>query len=327
MITEQLSAVQKPQVSNQPAEVAGATSFSFELKDPDVEEIHFVVRNSSTQALYGFCATYIYNGVGIIGAIFVDPTKRNLSIGHSLHQRAVRGLIQRREIVTLQFGTGLPSIYPGIPTTDSTEGESLMAWVSGRGWRSGQSRSIYSMIVRGLNSWQPPDALVKEARRVIFNFDLVHGGAETVESILEHVSKHSTPDIVELYALALQDASCGVVRAKDPRDGSLVGSVIICKSTTDLAFYVPALSQFGNSAVGIVAPVVSKAVPDCYKMLQGLVLLGIRQNKDGRSRECIISCVSHHESNMALGSLTNAGRRRCEQRQPICYGLQSSPFF
>ena len=59
--------------------------------------MHFVVRNSSTQALYGFVATYFTSGVGIIGALFVDPSKRNVSIGRSLLRRALKNLKQLME--------------------------------------------------------------------------------------------------------------------------------------------------------------------------------------------------------------------------------------
>jgi beta-N-acetylhexosaminidase len=42
------------------SELSGATSNSFLLGNPEVVESHFVVRNSSTQALYGFCSTYFF---------------------------------------------------------------------------------------------------------------------------------------------------------------------------------------------------------------------------------------------------------------------------
>ncbi len=90
-----------------------ATAASFELFNPSIDESHFVVRNSSTKALYGFCATYYTKGVGIIGAIFVDPTKRNLSIGRSLHRRALRNLTQARGIKKIQLGASFPGRLPG----------------------------------------------------------------------------------------------------------------------------------------------------------------------------------------------------------------------
>ncbi|KAK4994134.1 hypothetical protein LTR66_005761, partial [Elasticomyces elasticus] len=67
---------------NQRSELSGSSSNSFLLRHPEVLESHFVVRNSSTQALYGFCSTYFFkaSGTGVIGAVFVDPTRRKLSI-------------------------------------------------------------------------------------------------------------------------------------------------------------------------------------------------------------------------------------------------------
>jgi hypothetical protein len=66
-----------------------ATAMSFSLYDPAVAEAQFVVRNSSTGALYGFCATFATAINGHISALFVDPSKRNLSIGHFLYRRAI----------------------------------------------------------------------------------------------------------------------------------------------------------------------------------------------------------------------------------------------
>ncbi|OAA67356.1 glycoside hydrolase [Niveomyces insectorum RCEF 264] len=85
-----------------------------------LEEAHLVVRNSSTQALYGFCATYYApsTGTGILGGLFVDPGKRNVSVGRSLHRGALRLLTQKPGITKIQLGTCFPGVFPGIPVLD-----------------------------------------------------------------------------------------------------------------------------------------------------------------------------------------------------------------
>ncbi|ERS99871.1 hypothetical protein HMPREF1624_03238 [Sporothrix schenckii ATCC 58251] len=99
-----------------------ATASSFELNNPNIEESHLVVSNSSTQALYGFCATYFIknSGVGIVGGLFVDPGKRNVSVGRSLHRAALRILSQKPGVAKLQLGSCFPGVFPGIPVVDDS---------------------------------------------------------------------------------------------------------------------------------------------------------------------------------------------------------------
>jgi len=49
---------------NQLSELSNANSNSFLLHHPEVVEAHFVVRNSTTHTLYGFCATYFFKTTG-----------------------------------------------------------------------------------------------------------------------------------------------------------------------------------------------------------------------------------------------------------------------
>lgn len=90
----------------------GATSNTFLLRHPTIDEAHFVVRNSTTKQLFGFCATYYSTAaaVGYIAAIVVDPGRRKLSIGHSLHDRAVRALLQHKGAKKFQLGAHIPHV-------------------------------------------------------------------------------------------------------------------------------------------------------------------------------------------------------------------------
>jgi len=104
--------------------------------DYPIEQVNFVVRNSSTRALYGFCSTFFNRrtGLGSIGLILVDPTRRNLSIGHSLHNRAVRHLLQKPGIKKLSIGARLPGLLTGVPI------------------RSGMNTNILTLATSGPNA-------------------------------------------------------------------------------------------------------------------------------------------------------------------------------
>jgi len=305
-----IKTIEKTLPPNQQSGLSGATAASFELSTlstesgEQIEAAHYVVRNSSTQALFGFCATYFFSStsLGLISAIFVEPSKRNLSIGHSLHQRAVRGLLSRSPAPKkLQLGSGLPGVYLGIPMSDLSEGARLKRWFATNGWDVLSPRLFYTLTVRNLEGWQPPDGLLQSIQRVSFSFDLIHG-RENSESVLEHVKANATPEVHSLYILALGDPkSCGIVRAKSPVDGSLVGTVIISRPGTTLSTYMPVLKgKSGESVGGILAPVVPTS-PQAGIVLQGLALLGVRQNKANRASVCVLNWVVGEERDVLLG--------------------------
>jgi beta-N-acetylhexosaminidase len=260
---------------------------AFQLYNSSIEEAHFVVRNSSTGALYGFCATYFTKGVGAIGAIFVDPAKRNVSIGRSLLRRAVRSLSQRRGITKLQLGTTFPGVYLGIPVDDSAN---LKSWFANSGWDTQFPKRLTNMTIRDLSSWSPPDGLLQSIQRASISFDLLHG-LDNAESVLNHVATHAAPEVFELYKVALQDTkACGVVRAKSPVD-SLLGTVIVCSPGNTMSGFVPALQPVRDEVIGgILAPVVPSTA-QATLVLQGLALMGLRQNKAYKSAKSVLSWV------------------------------------
>ncbi|KAK4219812.1 glycoside hydrolase family 3 protein [Rhypophila decipiens] len=285
---------------------------AFELFNPNIEESHFVVRNSSTQALYGFCATYFTKGSGIIGALFVDPAKRNLSIGRSLHRRAIRNLVQRRGIKKVQLGMCLPGVYLGIPVDN--ESTSLRNWFASCGWDlqppGGTSKRLSNMYIPDLNTWSsaaPPEGLLQNIQRAGISFDLVHGLEQSGESVLSHVATHSSPEVYELYRLALQESkTCGVVRAKSSVGEALLGTVIIACPGSPLAALNPALvGGAGQVQIGgIVAPVVP-STQQAGLVLQGLALMGVRQNKAHKAGRSVVSWVGEEfvEALVGMGFL------------------------
>ncbi|KAG6363750.1 hypothetical protein INS49_008853 [Diaporthe citri] len=265
------------------------SSASFDLYNAKIEEAHFVVRNSSTKALYGFCATYYTQGIGIIGALFVDPTKRNVSIGRSLHRRALRHLIQKRGIKKVRLGISFPGVFLGIPVDDST---GLRSWFINSGWDTQFPRRLTNMVIPELGSWTVPEGLLQSISRAGISFDLIHG-LDNADNVVEHVRAHANGEVLELYKSALQEVkTCGVVRAKNG-GGKILGTVIICSPGSSLSHLMPCLQPgSGAEAVGgIVAPLVEPTA-QATLVLQGLVVMGVRQNKAHKTARSVLSWVT-----------------------------------
>ena len=299
--------LQQAQKENTPAsqQLLGVSSTHFLLSQPNIEETHFVVRNSSTKELFGFCATYFSraSGTGHIAAIVVDPARRKLSIGHSLHDRAIRALMQKKGVKKFQLGSRLPGIYIGIPKTDPTEHKILRQWFAKLGWNISLSASVCTMVIRDLSMWTPPDGLGKALTNADIKYDLVHG-PEYIQPIIEHLGRSARSDLIDIYNLAMNSKeSCGIIRAKRAHDGSVVGSLLCCKADSKLTSFMPGFGK--NVSKGCIStPVISPAASDRHTMLQGLVLLGIRQLKRQGIRSVVLDYVSisHKQINIADSS-------------------------
>ncbi|KAG9694509.1 glycoside hydrolase, partial [Aureobasidium melanogenum] len=280
---------------NQRSELRGATSNSFLLRQQNVLETHFVVRNSSTSTLYGFCSTYFFKstGTGAIGALFVDPGRRKLSIGQSLHDRAIRTLLQREGIKRFQLGSRLPSIYLGIPSDHGSERKRLRSWFANVGWNTALSRPVCSMVMRNLQSWSPPEGMAQSLQGAGAEFDLVRGW-EHSRTIFDHIKTNNRQGLAEVYKLALSDPnSCGIVRAIRPEDGSIVGTVILYNATSALAEFIPALKDEGSeyevsASGGVSSPVISPSAGEYATILQSLILLGVKQVKKQGCASCVL---------------------------------------
>lgn len=224
-----ISAVVEDSPPNQRSELSSASSNAVTLHHAEILEAHFVVRNSTTHSLYGFCSTYFFKttGTGVIGALFVDPTRRKLSIGRSLHNRAIRTLLQREGAKRFQLGSRLPSIFLGIPTGHGVERRRLRGWFANMGWNTALSRPVCSMVARNLSTWAPPEGMAKSLQSVGAEFDLVYGW-DYSGPILDHIKTSNRQGLAEVYKLALNDPNaCGIIRAKRPGDGALVGTVVL----------------------------------------------------------------------------------------------------
>lgn len=288
-----IKAVMEGTPPNQRSELSSASSNSFILHHAEVEESHFVVRNSSTQALYGFCSTYFFKatGTGVIGALFVDPARRKLSIGHSLHNRAIRTLLQKEGIKRFQLGSRLPSIFLGIPTGHGAERKRLRSWFANLGWNAALSRPVCNMVARNLLSWSPPEGMAKSLASAGIQFDLVYGW-DYAGPVLDLIKTSNRQGLAEVYKLALSDpTACGIIRAMRPEDGVLVGTVVLYNHHSRLSEFIPPLKDLNEAAGGISSPVISPSVGEYSTLLQGLILLGMKQIKQQGCNACLLDYV------------------------------------
>ena len=276
------------------SELARSNSNTFLLRNSDIQESHFVVRNSSTQALFGFCSTYFFptTGTGVIGALFVDPARRKLSIGQSLHSRATSALLQR-DAKTLQLGSRLPNVFLGKPTEQGSKRSQLDRWFETRGWGKASFRPVRNMILRDLSKCSAPGDLVRKLQSAAVDFDLVYG-VDYANATRDHIIACSKPEVVELYKIALEDRDfCGILRAKRANSEAIVGTLIMCNAWSQLSVLLPMLSDENNVADALLSPIISPSVAaeEYAMLLQGLILLGIRQIKARGSTTCFLDYV------------------------------------
>lgn len=289
-----LSRLQQEGPINSPSILAGCTSSGFILNDTTIEESHFVVRNSSTRALYGFCSTYFFpsTGTGVIGSILVDPERRMLSIGRSLHVRAMKALLLKQDLRRCQLGSRLPSIFLGVPSSNNAERKRLREWFATLGWDVSLSRPICSMLLPGLNSWTPREALISSLEHADLEFDLVYG-PDHAEAVLDLVRTSSRQGITEIYQLALADETgSGIIRGKRLGDGAILGAVVLYNKASSWSKAVPALKDRHEVRGGISSPVISPSVGEYSTLLQGLILLGIKQHQRQQATAVLLDCVS-----------------------------------
>ena len=274
--------------------LAGCSSDTFLLENEQIIESHFVVRNSSTQAVYGFCSTYyfIHTKTGVLGPMLVNPDRRSLSIGRSLHKSAITALLQHNDIQRLQLGSRLPSVYLGIPSTNSFERKRLRQWFTNAGWKTSMSRPVCSLFLPALEQWAFPESMVqKSMQHAGIQFDQVQG-QEHAGSILDLIETSSRQGVQAVYALALSDPfGCAIMRAKRAKDGALLGAVVLYTERSSWSHAVPMLKDSVGSIGGISSPVISPSAGEYATLLQCLILLGIRQHQIQKATAVLFDCV------------------------------------
>ena len=288
-----IQSLQQETPVSQKSELAGCSYSTFLLRHDSVEEAHFVVRNSSTRALYGFCSTYYFRTIstGVLGAMLVAPERRKLSIGNSLHSRAIKALQQRDGIKRLQLGSRLPSVFLGIPTSSNLERKRLRRWFADQGWNTTLSRPVCSMMMSNLSSWSPPADVARSLQHQDMQFDIVQG-SEYAASLNDHVRTTSRQGMLEVYQLALTDHDAsGIIRAIRSSDDAVLGTVVVYTSKAKWADAMPPLKDSNQVTGGISSPIVSPSVGEYSTLLQGLILHGIQWVKYQQAEAVVLDHV------------------------------------
>ena len=279
---------------NERSLLRGCTADTFLLENSEILESHFVVRNSSTQAVFGFCSTYYFTSTktGVLGPILVDPNRRNLSIGRSLHGRAIKALLQQDGIRRLELGSRLPNIFLGIPSNSNFERKRLRQWFINMGWNTLISRPVCSMLLPALEQWAFPESMVQTSMKHSgIVFDQIQG-REKAGSILDLVKTSSRQGVQAVYALALDDPlGCAILRAKRQKDGALLGAVVLYTEKSSWSHAIPILQESEGSIGGISSPVISPSAGEYSTLLQSLILLGVRQHQLQQSTAVLFDCV------------------------------------
>lgn len=147
------------------------------------------------------------------------------------------------------------------------------------------------MTIQDLSTWTAPDGLGKSLTSAETKYDLVHG-PEYTDAVTEHLKRSGRSDLTGIYSLALSNKdSSGIIRAKRAADGAILGSLLCCRSDSTLASFMPGFANNVNKGL-ISSPVISSGSPDRHLMLQGLVLLGVRQLKRQGVRTVVFDYAS-----------------------------------
>lgn len=229
---------------------------------------HFFVKNSSTNEMYGFCGTWVHSDqyTASIIMLFVDPARRRMAIGKSLHERALKYLAGLSGLKCVTLGARLPGFFAGIPlfSEPSSVEVDIVNWFKNNGWdiplvrKNSRDIVVHSMVLDELSSWCCPDTIF--ARSTKFKFDIMgrlwpllsspessvslFGSSSDSFKITHKLQKffcsfEALPSgIPELYRLALSDginttSECGsrsnnsnVTVAIDDVSGEILASIV-----------------------------------------------------------------------------------------------------
>ena len=212
-----------------------------------------------------------------------------------------------------------------IPSSNSLERKRLRRWFSAIGWDTGQARLVCSMLLHGLAAWSVSGSLLRSLQSAGFEFDLVYSSGHA-DSILDLVNTSSRQDMMETYKLAIGDhTGSGMIRAT--RDETIIASVVIYNGDSNWSHGVPGSNRTDDVIGGISTPVISPSVAEYSTLLQGLILLGIRQHQRQQANGVLLDCVrwsKHQTLHVRERADLYVCRLRRQCRQFDCHGIHST---
>ncbi|ODV88849.1 glycoside hydrolase family 3 protein [Tortispora caseinolytica NRRL Y-17796] len=287
------------------------------LSDPNQK--HFIVQNYSTNELYGFAGTWVSNKgrLGSLLMILVDPARRNMSIGTSLHLSAMRYLITDQHVKRVKLGSSIPLFFGGLPFLQfaQQERESVLAkWFSDLGWdTTTNERSM--MILKNLEEWSPMRHVVQELKMVGVMFDICLSEMDDqISGLIAQQPPLMQDQLNMLYDAARERVDSRVIVAVEKDTKEIVGSIVLFTKHSSVAKFHPWINEFRSRFVaGLSSPIVNGS----YQNLAGIFTLGLvysalRHLKMQNFTSCILGRVDSTLENTFIGAGFTTWRRFTE---------------
>ncbi|ODQ65639.1 putative glycosyl hydrolase [Nadsonia fulvescens var. elongata DSM 6958] len=253
-------------------------------------QTHFLIRNSSTNQLYGFCATWVYEcdsyKVGSISMVLVAPSRRGLFIGRDLLNKAMEYLKVERKVKYIKFGSPVPNFFPGITLGTGIEkrkAQDLEDWLIHNGWKDeyqSENRIIRSFIKEHLNNWKINNELASNIEKYNVKFDFCVDSDRILEvnQLLGANMNQLGLDI--LYRTAMGRADSKIIISINPASNRVIGAVIIFTRGSLLSLLQPWILEFTDARVGgICGLIVDQSLPNglTHTSILGMVSCGLKQ--------------------------------------------------
>lgn len=225
---------------------------------------HYVVRDSRTEEVLGFCATYLsyvdQEGEKLIASLavlLVRPRSRQQGVGLSLHNHAIGQLKKTRGVIRLQLGSTFPRILYGPPLGIHLNEE----WFRRRGWIldrevPGQGQEICDLVLN-FTDWRYTEPIASSSPqfRLCSQEDMVK-----VLAIVEQVSiRQAKMGWFDQYSSLMngpnvKDIILGV------EDGIIIAAALsyIPGCGSSIASNLPWAGQIGNDVGGVTCICISR---------------------------------------------------------------------
>jgi beta-N-acetylhexosaminidase len=242
---------------------------------------HFFVKNSSTNKMYGFCGTWVHPAqhTGSIIMLFVDPARRRMAIGKSLHERALKYLASLPKLDRITLGARLPGFFAGIPLSPrpSPNEVDVVKWFKHSGWDIPHARKnspellVHTMALSRLSRWRCPEAVMARLTNTNVTFEVMGSVQPSSKTSLSPTSFGSSPvssgfahklykflssfealpsGIPELYRLALSDVAENVIATSGSNNDS--NATIVAAIDTESGEVIASLVSFKRKARALI---------------------------------------------------------------------------
>lgn len=204
----------------------------------------YVVKNSSTGKLFGFCAAYKSE----IVLLMVDPSRRKMGIAVSLYKRAQRAK-GRKDPTSAQltsFGSVLPAFFAGA-TPES------LAWLQKVDRAMVFRDNVVLLVNQRLQEFRVDAALIQELQKNNLRFSIASVAETEIEGVPEE----------------LRNSDAYVAQCLN--DTAVVGSLVLFNRGSAIARWLPWIYEFGTSVGGMTC-----LRCDSELIMQGLVCCAMR---------------------------------------------------